>query len=115
MSYKVILFTALIVLYSASSYSQSFRISPQLLNKLVDSKKVVVLDVRTKPKYDLGHIKNAISFPVELTYENKKINGKVQQPRQMQKYLRERGVDINSTIIVYDGGVLIDAARVFGL
>jgi len=103
----------LLSIISTNTYSETLRISPEQLNKQINDKQLIILDVRSKNDYDVGHIKNAINFPVNLTYSNLKTNGQIQQPVQMQKYLRKAGINIKSNVIVYDGGQLVDAARVF--
>ena len=100
-------------LYSHSVSASSLRVSAEELSALSSSDEVIILDVRNKNDYDVGHIKNAISFPVALTYYAKKINGKIQKPQLMQKYLKERGIDTQSKIVIYDEGGIISAARVF--
>ena len=108
------LFISLFVgFFCQSVLAVSLRISPEELNKKLDSNSLIILDVRNKDDYDVGHIKTAISFPVDLTYDNKEVNGKIQNPELMQKYLRERGVDTDSKVVVYDGGTLVHAARAF--
>lgn len=94
-------------------YAESLRISPDELQQQLDNNQIIILDARSKNDYDVGHIKNAISFPVDITYAHKKTNGQIQQPIQMQKYIRQAGIDTNSKIVVYDGTQLVDAARVF--
>lgn len=110
-----ILIPALLLLSFTSTnlYAESLRISPEELNQQLNNKQLIILDARTKNDYDVGHIKNAINFPVDITYANKKTNGQIQQPRQMQKYLRLAGISTDSKVIIYDGGQLVDAARAF--
>lgn len=91
----------------------SLRISAEALNQLMQKEKIVILDVRDKNDYDVGHIKGAISFPVSFTYFDKKLNGKIQQPKRMQQLLQEKGIDTQTKVIIYDEGNIIDAARMF--
>lgn len=98
---------------SNTLYAKSLRISPDELQQQLNNNQFIILDARSKNDYDVDHIKNAISFPVNITYAHKKTNGQIQQPIQMQKYLRTAGIDTNSKIVIYDGGQLVDAARVF--
>ncbi len=104
---------SMLYIFSSSVNASALRISPQELNKNLDNPNLVILDARNQNNYDVVHIKNAINFPAELTYANKKINGQIQKPFKMQHYLRERGIDINSNVVIYDGGQLVNAARVF--
>lgn len=94
-------------------YAESLRISPEELRQQINDKQLIILDTRKKNDYDVGHIKNAINFPVAITYANQKVNGQIQQPTQMQNYLRQAGISLNSKVVIYDGGQLVDAARVF--
>lgn len=100
-------------LLSKNISAESLRISPEELSQQLNNKQLIILDARTKNDYDVEHIKNAINFPVDITYANKKTNGKIQQPTQMQNYLRQAGISTDSKVVVYDGGQLVDAARVF--
>lgn len=98
---------------SLLSQAADLRVTAEELNRINGVENVVILDARNKNDYDIDHIKNAISFPVELTYLNLQENGKIQQPIMMQKYLVERGLDTNSKVIIYDEGNMIDSARLF--
>ena len=112
--FKLVFYISLFLnFYSHTISASPLRTSAEELNKLTLSDDIVILDSRNKNDYELGHIKNAINFPVSLTFYNKEINGKIQKPQVMQKYLKERGIDAESKIIIYDNGEIINAARVF--
>ena len=94
-----------------SVLAESLRISAQeLKNHLSD---YIILDSRDFSNYEAGHILGALDFPVNFTYRDKKKNGQIVAPLQMQEILRQRGIDINTPLVVYDGGNLVDAARLF--
>jgi thiosulfate/3-mercaptopyruvate sulfurtransferase len=80
---------------------------------LKDINKVTILDVRDEVVFSKGHIKGAINFPINLTYEHKSINGKIIQPDKMQDILRQKGLDVSNNIVVYDNGSFFDASRLF--
>lgn len=108
-----IIFFIITCTYSSLISASSLRITTEELNQILLNENVVVLDVRSKDDYDVEHIKGAISFPVALTFLNREANGKIQKPQLMQKYLQQRGISIRSKIILYDGGEIYKAARVF--
>ena len=111
---KFLLFTALLAsFYIGATEASQLRISAEELNNASAHNDIVILDVRNKNDYEVGHIKGAINFPVGLTYVDKEINGKIQKPALMQKYLKERGIDTQSKVIIYDEGGIVDASRVF--
>jgi len=110
--------TILIILFSfiySTSYAliTPLRVNPSWLNANLDKKNIVILDARPITQYQDNHIKGAINFPVAQTYQEKSKNGQVVETNLMQALLRERGIDNNKEIIVYDNGQLIDAARLF--
>ena len=114
MRFFIISFIVLCSSVTLHTYASELRMSPQqLLQELDTNKNLTIVDVRSKNDYDVGHIKNAINFPVELTYKNRRIDGQIQQPLKMQTFLQTLGITINSDIVVYDGNSLVDAARVF--
>jgi len=75
--------------------------------------KFKILDTRSTQLYKQGHIKNALSFPIKLTYENKIKNGKLTNPIKMQTIIRDLGLTLNDPIAIYDKGSFFDAARLF--
>lgn len=91
--------------------SETLRIEINELIKNKDTYKII--DVRSKNEFFNGHIDGALNFPVELTYANKNINGKVINPHKMQTLSRNLGIDIDDSIVVYDEGSFFDAARLF--
>jgi thiosulfate/3-mercaptopyruvate sulfurtransferase len=82
----------------------------ELSNKLAE---YTILDVRDKFTFESGHIKGALNFPVNLTYEHKSIDGKITEPNKMQSILRKLGLDVNDKIVIYDDGTFFDASRLF--
>jgi len=101
----------LLLLSSLSINAKSLRIQKEELSKNLNQ--YIILDTRTNKRYLKGHIKNALNFPVSLTYQDKSNNGKVTSPQKMQVIIRELGLKINDPIIIYDNGTFFDAARLF--
>ncbi len=48
----------------------AYTLGPAELQRMLEGNKVILLDVRRKEDYDMGHIKDAISIPYELLDEN---------------------------------------------
>ncbi len=107
--FKILLLTLIVSLISLNA--QSLRIEPSELVKNITEYKI--LDTRSSGTYKEGHIKGALNFPIELTYEYIKNNGKLTNPIKMQELLRNLGLTLNSKIIVYDNGDFFDASRLF--
>jgi len=105
---KIVLF---FLFLSALANAQGLRIQQEELLKNIDTYKI--LDTRDAKKYNKGHIKNALNFPINLSYEHKQLDGKVVAPKKMQKIIRDLGLNINDPIIIYDNGTYFDAARLF--
>ncbi|MCU7940435.1 MAG: sulfurtransferase [gamma proteobacterium symbiont of Bathyaustriella thionipta] len=98
---------------SVAIAEESLRISPEQLKHQLSDKNLIILDARSSDAYLTGHIENALSFPVNLTYKNKNLNGKISQPAVIQQYFRSLGITVNSQVVVYDNGDIADAARLF--
>jgi len=91
--------------------AKSLRIeSNDLENNLKNYK---ILDTRSDELYQKGHIKGALNFPIDLTYENKQKNGKLTNPIKMQNIIRKLGLTLDSKIVIYDNGSFFDATRLF--
>ena len=105
-----VLFLA-IVISITSLNAESLRIEAEDLAKNISEYKI--LDARSKLTYQEGHIKGALNFPIELTYEHIKNNGKLTNPIKMQEILRKLGLTTTSKVIVYDNGDFFDASRLF--
>lgn len=90
---------------------QNLRIEIDELSKELTKHKII--DVRNKTLFLKSHIKNALNFPVGLSYDNLQLSGKVVNPNKMQTIVRNLGLDIDDSIVIYDDGSFFDAARVF--
>jgi len=112
---KNIIFTFILLttVFTQSVQAESLRVNTVWLKSNLNKESLVILDTRSKDIYEIGHIQGAISFPDVLSYQQKSTGGRIVEPDVIQELLRERGIDINSFVVVYDEGGLLDAARVF--
>jgi len=102
------------ILYLMSSTvwaGESLRVTPQFLQSHLQD--AVVLDARSPALFEQGHIQGALNFPVSWTYDHQKENGKIISPKRFQIIARQLGLKIDTPIVVYDNGQLVDAARLF--
>ncbi len=99
------LFTAYCV-GAAPKVSSDGLVTVEWLSKHMDDRGVVILDVRTFPKYMKNHIPGAIRAfgPWRLT--NEKFVGFMAPPvGELEEMLREFGVSNDSLVIIYDQGM----------
>jgi len=101
----------LISLYSVLLNASSLRVTSD--NIVQNNKNYILLDTREALFYKQGHIKNAINFPVSLTYERALVDGKLTNPFTMQKIIQNLGLREDDTLVIYDEGSFFDAARLF--
>lgn len=87
------------------------RISPEMVQHLPDN--TLIIDARPTMDFATGHLPGAANFPVKWTYEDQKQNGQIISPSRIQIILRNLGIETSTPIVVYDGGQLVDAARLF--
>jgi thiosulfate/3-mercaptopyruvate sulfurtransferase len=92
---------------------EPLRVDAPWLHAQLGAPGLVILDVRPADDYQLDHVPGAISFPDALTYQQKSSGGRIVEPDVMQGLLRERGIDRNDLLVIYDDGRLVDASRVF--
>lgn len=93
------------------AHAESLRVNIDDLESHLED--YTILDARDPSLYDSLHIKGALNLPSNWTYANKKIDGKIIEPNRIQITLRNLGIDINTPVVIYDDGALVDAARVF--
>ncbi|MDG6778190.1 rhodanese-like domain-containing protein [Thiomicrorhabdus sp. zzn3] len=95
--------------------ADTLRIQPSELKTVLNEKaaNIVILDTRSEQAYRDDHIPGARSFPVEWTYQHKRVDGQLASPHKMQQLLRSAGLTADSQVVVYDDGKLVDAARTF--
>jgi thiosulfate/3-mercaptopyruvate sulfurtransferase len=94
-------------------WSSDLRVTADEVHRRLGPQQPLILDTRSAEDYALGHIPGALNFPVKLTYRDQGVSGQIVQPDVMQQLLRERGIDIDSEVVIHDDGSLIDAARLF--
>lgn len=109
------MYSALLFVFclATANADEMLRVSMEWLKTNLHEKDLVILDTRTENEYLVDHIDGALNFPDALTYQQKSKGGMVVEPDVMTSLLRERGIDTHKLVVVYDGGQLLDAARVF--
>lgn len=110
MKHTLSLFT-LFILLAFNLQASSLRIEAETFNK--DKTSYKLLDTRESTIYKQGHIEGALNFPISLTYENLKLNGKLTDPFTMQNIVQKLGLHAKDKIVIYDDGSFFDAARLF--
>lgn len=113
--YKIFKLPGIIIIsfYISQISAESLRVDPAWLMQNLNNKDVVIVDSRSVNDYEIEHIVGAISLSHELTYQQKQQAGNIVEPDVMQKILQQRGIDNSKKVVVYDGGEMFDASRVF--
>jgi thiosulfate/3-mercaptopyruvate sulfurtransferase len=101
----------ILFLYNFALQAEVLRIEIDDLSKNISKYKII--DVRVSNDYKKNHLKGALNFPADLTYENTKIDGRISKPSTIQTHFRNLGLDTDDKIVIYDEGNFFDAARVF--
>ena len=83
------------------------------LQQHVNDNKLIVLDARATG-YEDGHIPNAISLkPGQLVDRHHDVDGYIVDAEAFTKIAQAIGIHKDSSIVVYDNGDLLNAARIF--
>lgn len=90
-----------------------FLLSPNELAERSQAHALIVIDTRPEADYLKGHIPAAVNIPVDKTFSSSGRKDQVAPLSQIQKLLRGKGINNDSSLVVYDGGSNFHAARVF--
>lgn len=83
---------------------ESSLISASTLNEILKDKekKLKIIDLRSGPKYLLGHIPGAVHMnQSDFSDRNGWVKGLMAEPQQFTKIAREKGIDNDSNLILY--------------
>jgi thiosulfate/3-mercaptopyruvate sulfurtransferase len=94
-----------------TSVQAAFTISAQKLSQ--ESAEVVIIDTRSPSDYATAHIEGAINFPLDWTFAEKSIDGTIVSPTKAQEILRRLGLNDRISVVIYDDGSMMGAARLF--
>ena len=72
---------------------------------------VVIVDVRKPEVFEKSHVKGAINIPISSTYDVSSRKHRLLPPSDAQALLSSHGVGNNDLVIIYDGGMFVNAAR----
>ncbi|NPA59980.1 MAG: sulfurtransferase [Epsilonproteobacteria bacterium] len=89
-------------------------VSIEWLKKHFDDKNLLIVDVREKKEYLKEHIEGAINIPAN---ENLFVGDKLLMPKlsALQKLFSEAGINDDSVVVSYDGGLFYFSARLYWL
>lgn len=74
---------------------------------------LVIVDVRDVDAYKLGHIPGAINIPVELTFSQRGDHSRIATLQHIREILSRAGVRNTDHVVLYDDGMLRNAAHEF--
>lgn len=114
---KIKLIPLAILLLLTSLYAQAnvpTLVPLSWLNKHLNDKNLIIVDVRDRSKYLKGHIKGAINIPAnkELFRGKKLLMPKLSH---LQQIFSDAGISNNSKVVSYDGGLFYLSARLHWL
>lgn len=114
---KKSLFVFLVILagleISSATASSELLVQPDELLKEISGPGHIIVDVRPVTEYRQEHIEKAINLPVSETFDKRTTLGKVARLEVIAKLLGKSGIDAHASIVLYDDGRIIDAARMF--
>lgn len=114
---KKSLVTFLIILacldISPATASSELLLQPDELLKELHGHGHIIVDVRPVTEYRKEHIEKAINLPVSETFDKRTTLGKVAGLEVIAKLFGKNGIDDHASIVLYDDGRIIDAARMF--
>jgi thiosulfate/3-mercaptopyruvate sulfurtransferase len=93
-------------------FAGSLRTDTDWLSQNLATPTLVILDARSEEDFLAGHIPGAVHFPDSLTYQDQQTSGLIINPQTAQNLLRERGIDTETAVVVYDAGSIVKSARV---
>jgi len=114
---KKSLFAFLVILagleISSATAASELLVQPDELLKEINGPGHIIVDVRPETEYRQEHIEKAINLPVSETFDKRTTLGKVARLEVIAKLLGKSGIDAYASIVLYDDGRIIDAARMF--
>ena len=90
---------------SSGALSTDVIVQPEWLRERLEDPELLLIDARSHEEYAQGHIKGALSLPVDDTYDSDPANGKNLAPTPViQSVLGEAGIDLDRPLVVYARG-----------
>lgn len=113
LSLLVVMIAAALSACNPSQYTETdLQIIPAAeLTKLSDSgEKVVIVDMQKPEDYATGHVENAINITKNDIVINVPVDNMLTSKSKLEKLMGEKGIDNNTTILIYDADKM-SAAR----
>ncbi len=89
-------------------------VDPDWVASHLDDDTVRIVDLRPVDDYVQGHIPGAVQLDLDAVRTTTDgVRGQVAPPGTVEAVMGERGIDAETTVIIYDADTGIDAARLF--
>lgn len=99
---------------TAALASQSDLVDVLWLKQNLKLPGVVVVDLRSKEDYELGHIPNAINLPYsQLTRNKGDVAGFIETPKQFKKVMEATGIKNSDLLVLYSNWSFLEAMRAY--
>lgn len=107
------LVSVLLTLLATLAHAQSDRrlVQAGWLANHLNQPDQIIIDVRSAAAYDAGHIPGAISMPLQRTYARQPTEDRIASERDIARLFSNAGVRNRDSVILYDSGNFVDAAR----
>ncbi len=101
-------------LYAAKKTARSRLLADtNWLAERLANRNILIIDVRPPDQYKAGHIRNAINLPVDDTFIKHSYGNRVAPPVRIRQLFRRAGLKNGHWIVIYDNGLLKNAARFY--
>jgi len=101
------------ILFLQTPFSYGGIISPKELATIMDEENVVIVSARSVEDYNKVHINGAVNIWHKDLYKEGEIIGLLKSPEEIAEILGSKGINEKNTIVVYDGGKVKFAGRLY--
>lgn len=100
---KLLLMVLFVSLSVALEIPSNHLVSTQWLEKNLDNKKLILIDVRDEKSYEKGHLKGAVNYPKAMWFQGKvgDVPKLYNTPQQFEEIFQNAGVIANESLVVF--------------
>ena len=76
-------------------------ISAEALNKILDQKNLIIVDVGSRKDYDAGHVPHAVRSEIASWRKPVELHQQMRSSSDIQKEMQRLGINANSQVVIY--------------